>query len=450
MIGAVLNLATLAAASAAHIGVSRHSAAKEGGKCVSIDATSVCAPWSSQALIDVTAVSAHYGANLATASDWASAVSASGSPDYFAKVLNCPGLDAVHFMRSYICIRDIYALSLECGNKPPSPPPCSDTCDEFSRSIALALNDPSTCPTLAGPKAAPGWEGARTAALASGDACRKLTASWGGDVSDDSCSESVTEDYNACGFAGNSLASQEFCGNFPQDSKPICCSHVKAPTSALRKSAHFNSYIESVAGGSNIRAASQPSNANEQNQGPPPPPPSGLSGGAIAAIVIVCVLVICAVAAVFVVSKRHTLFDIDHPINRVLGSSGRRTSIKRGASMYKRDRGELSQYRHHLHSSNSMEYSSVKSESNETLLSPSNLSAVPGTTFSLGGAEKRVVLEYTANLPDELSLRVGETVSIVEMFDDGWIRGVHVRTNKKGLFPSQCVGITPPPAVNRY
>ncbi|KAJ3231200.1 hypothetical protein HDU81_003934 [Chytriomyces hyalinus] len=446
MIGTVWTLTTLAGASAAHIGVSRHSAAKEGGKCVSIATTSVCAPWSSYALVDMAAVSEHYGASLATSSDWASAVSSSGSPDYFAKILNCPGLDAVHFMRSYICIRDIYALSSECGNKPPSPPPCSDTCDEFSQSIALALKDASTCPTLAGPKAAPGWEAARTAALASGDACRKLTASWGGDVSDDSCSESVTEDYNACGFAGNNLASQEFCGNFPQGSKPTCCSHVKAPTSALRKSGHFNSYIESVAKGSNIRAASQP---NEQNQGPPPPPPSELSGGAIAAIVIVCLLAICAVAAVFVVSKRHTLFDIDHPINRVLGSSGRRTSIKRGASMYKRDRGELSQYRHHLHSSNSAEYSSVKSESNESLLSPSNLSTVPGTTFSLGGAEKRVVLEYTANLPDELSLRVGETVSIVEMFDDGWIRGVLVRTNKKGLFPSQCVGITPPPAMNR-
>ncbi|KAJ3266165.1 hypothetical protein HDU77_002296 [Chytriomyces hyalinus] len=447
MISTALALAALTAATPTHFGVNRHSAETGAtNKCVAISATSVCAPWSSNALVDLSAVSAHYGSNVATASDWASTVAGLSSSDYFARVLNCPGLDAVHFMRSYVCIRDIYSLSSACGNKPPSPPPCSDTCDEFGQSIVLALNDPAACPTTAGPKAAAGWEDARVAARASGDSCRKLTASWGGDVSDDSCSESVTDDFNACGFAGNTPAAQEFCTNFPSTTKPPCCAHVKAPTSAFRKSSHFKSYIESVSGASALKAASPPG-PNDQAQAPPPPPPSGLSNGAIAAIVVVGLVSLCAIAAAFIVYKRHTLFDIDHPINRALGSAGRRTSVKRGASMYKRDRGELSQYRHHLHSSNSMEYSSVKS-SNESLLTPSISSGGAASVFSIGGGERRVVLDYTANLPDELSLRTGETVAIVEMFDDGWIRGVQVRTKKTGLFPSQCVGISPPPATS--
>ncbi|KAI8615365.1 hypothetical protein BC830DRAFT_1168655 [Chytriomyces sp. MP71] len=70
-------------------------------------------------------------------------------------------------------------------------------------------------------------------------------------------------------------------------------------------------------------------------------------------------------------------------------------------------------------------------------LDENNAAPVPKST---AGAET-VIIPYSATLPDELTLEVGDLVTVAEVFDDGWAKGTHVRTGAVGTFPSACVGL---------
>ncbi|KAI8616476.1 hypothetical protein BC830DRAFT_196606 [Chytriomyces sp. MP71] len=254
-------------------------------------------------------------------------------------------------------------------------------------------------------------------------------------------------------FAGNLPATQAYCSSFSKIQKPSCCNTLPPSKpnfnlmSSLRSSGNemlkrLNAIVPLM-----DKPIQQKNDLNNTpasgNQTSPPAPSQGLSTGAIAGIAVGCIALVGAVASIFVVRKRHEIFDVDHPINKALGSRGR-PSVKRGASVYKRDRGELSQYRHHLQG----EYAPLKATAAPGATASPDVDVIPASSgFSLGGGDRKVILEYTANLPDELSLKVGETVTIVELFDDGWIRGLQQRTNRTGLFPSQCVGLDPPQTV---
>ena len=55
------------------------------------------------------------------------------------------------------------------------------------------------------------------------------------------------------------------------------------------------------------------------------------------------------------------------------------------------------------------------------------------------GEEVVVVYEYTAALPDELSLKVGDVITRVERMEGGWWRG---ELNKvRGMFPDNFVKV---------
>ena len=55
------------------------------------------------------------------------------------------------------------------------------------------------------------------------------------------------------------------------------------------------------------------------------------------------------------------------------------------------------------------------------------------------GEEVVVVYEYTAALPDELSLKVGDVITRVERLEGGWWRG---ELNKiRGMFPDNFVKV---------
>ena len=56
------------------------------------------------------------------------------------------------------------------------------------------------------------------------------------------------------------------------------------------------------------------------------------------------------------------------------------------------------------------------------------------------GEEVVVVYEYTAALPDELSLKVGDVITRVERIEGGWWRG---ELNKvRGMFPDNFVKVS--------
>ena len=56
------------------------------------------------------------------------------------------------------------------------------------------------------------------------------------------------------------------------------------------------------------------------------------------------------------------------------------------------------------------------------------------------GEEVVALYEYSAHLPDELSLRVGDVVTRVERMDGGWWRGELRGTT--GMFPDNFVKVS--------
>jgi Na+-transporting methylmalonyl-CoA/oxaloacetate decarboxylase gamma subunit len=47
--------------------------------------------------------------------------------------------------------------------------------------------------------------------------------------------------------------------------------------------------------------------------------------------------------------------------------------------------------------------------------------------------------EYDAVAGDEIDMRMGNKVEIIERFDDGWARGFNVQSGKVGIFPLSCL-----------
>ena len=56
-----------------------------------------------------------------------------------------------------------------------------------------------------------------------------------------------------------------------------------------------------------------------------------------------------------------------------------------------------------------------------------------------GEVEVVVVYEYAAQLPDELSLRVGDVIQRVERLEGGWWRGQ--LSGRHGMFPDNFVKV---------
>lgn len=57
---------------------------------------------------------------------------------------------------------------------------------------------------------------------------------------------------------------------------------------------------------------------------------------------------------------------------------------------------------------------------------------------AISGTVAFVRYSFTATLPDELTLKRGDLVTILHHFDDGWVQGVEVSTNRTGVFPFAC------------
>ncbi|KAI8897126.1 hypothetical protein BC833DRAFT_527411 [Globomyces pollinis-pini] len=51
----------------------------------------------------------------------------------------------------------------------------------------------------------------------------------------------------------------------------------------------------------------------------------------------------------------------------------------------------------------------------------------------------QVIQDYEAANPDEMSLHIGDKISISCVFADGWGQGKNETTDETGLFPVVCV-----------
>eukprot|EP01136_Pigoraptor_vietnamica_P023021 Opistho-1_new@74696 len=67
--------------------------------------------------------------------------------------------------------------------------------------------------------------------------------------------------------------------------------------------------------------------------------------------------------------------------------------------------------------------------------------AAPASPATAGAnaATHTATYDYDPQGTDEIALRVGDSLVVTKTFDDGWLSGRNVRTNKSGLFPSTYV-----------
>eukprot|EP00800_Vazella_pourtalesii_P000125 TRINITY_DN1013_c0_g1_i1.p1 TRINITY_DN1013_c0_g1~~TRINITY_DN1013_c0_g1_i1.p1 ORF type:complete len:905 (-),score=168.76 TRINITY_DN1013_c0_g1_i1:99-2813(-) len=71
-------------------------------------------------------------------------------------------------------------------------------------------------------------------------------------------------------------------------------------------------------------------------------------------------------------------------------------------------------------------------------ISPPLIPCMPGEQLyhEYESPQFQVISNYTAQLPDELSLDIGDVVSIRRKMPDGWFEGARMRDDKRGWFPS--------------
>lgn len=63
----------------------------------------------------------------------------------------------------------------------------------------------------------------------------------------------------------------------------------------------------------------------------------------------------------------------------------------------------------------------------------------PNTTTQIHWTPYRAVYQYRPQNEDELELREGDRVDVMQRCDDGWFVGVSRRTQKFGTFPGNYV-----------
>jgi hypothetical protein len=93
-------------------------------KCISIESTSACAPWSSGLKVDVMELSRVYGREIKTAKDWEDAlIDATNGGELMTTqwrdFASCPRYsgEPIQFARTYSCLTDIFFFSAPCENK---------------------------------------------------------------------------------------------------------------------------------------------------------------------------------------------------------------------------------------------------------------------------------------------------------------------------------------------
>ncbi|KAI8615090.1 hypothetical protein BC830DRAFT_1229281 [Chytriomyces sp. MP71] len=447
--------------------VQRASASQTPSECVSIASTSLCAPFAAGLFVNLTQVSSHYALPLISASEWEQALRGSTTGGrsgqiYFQDQFGCSGMGEapVQYHLTYSCLRDVVAFSAGCndvmGAKVPTPLLCESACTAYSSRLNDLLNDVRACPPV--PSSDTFWSQNRNAAESPDSAtqCLTLFRDWAAELPGATCVNSVNADADSCGFSGNLEAATSYCAQ--TNPTPACCTRIKKPKKSSDKvrvkvevidarpanppmddfsrpdsvhdaSARINAFMQEYAQNrkaSRLRQSFKPIKADGGPGSPAPtqdtPTGAGLSAGAIVGIVISVLVALGLAGVVFVMHRKGLLRE------RLLRVRNR-GSVKEHAGI-------------HIVMTGGNGGASGYARLNDTSIYTSTTSASASQNVMVKSSPaKSVIVEYVSAQADELTLRIGDVVTIEESFDDGWCKMTVVKTGVSGMAPAACVGL---------
>ncbi|KAJ3223749.1 hypothetical protein HDU81_008975 [Chytriomyces hyalinus] len=432
----------------------------EHQECVPVPAVSICKPLGVGGFINATAVSAFYGTPITNAADWEAALLASAAGDaagsaFFKRVFGCGGMDdsPVPFHLTYSCARDLSMLSNGCNEgsgvaavrvllavaAPASSTVCASTCARFSDALGAVFGDASVCGSVA--SSDPVFD-VRVQAVRS-DFCSKDTAS---------CVEAVESDLKSCGFAGNLDAAHYYCTQFSDKAHP-CCLHLNNQGHSANAKSTINIVSKFIKAAKDFKAeGSTPAAAASSNDSVQST--SGFSAISIVGIVL-SVLFLLGLAAGGIYYYRNR---VDYRIQKrrstrrpSQGYFNNNNNTSRQTNPYSAGRIVVSPVATNI---NNNKYSKIQDDqsnppSASTSFAPTAKPSQSVNASSIFAAQqlksnspaRPVILEYTAVQGDELTLKIGDMVQVVELFDDGWVKGTALSSGNVGMFPAACIGV---------
>ncbi|KAJ3112840.1 hypothetical protein HK100_002172 [Physocladia obscura] len=189
------------------------SSSASNTECKAIANTTACAPYTTGLYINTTAVAALYGLDAGSATpaaDWDAVLRAAtgggrNGSELFGATLGCPGLSALPYLLSFLCLRDIFVASADCNDLRsaplPSPPIASAVCESFQSQAEVLIADPENCPNTDNLV----FLSTRNAIVNGSDAdsCSNLTTAWADALKSENITakpvNGVELDLNTCG-----------------------------------------------------------------------------------------------------------------------------------------------------------------------------------------------------------------------------------------------------------
>ncbi|KAI0705951.1 hypothetical protein BC835DRAFT_1537151 [Cytidiella melzeri] len=195
---------------------------------------------------------------------------------------------------------------------------------------------------------------------------------------------------------------------------------------------------------SSLSASSSPSPTAADSSAASTASHSGLSGGAIGAIVVVAVLGVIAIS-IFVVRK--TLLR-KRQNRRITWNAGAFPQLEQESKIFheKRNEGPLP----HVPEKQFVPPVVVLPPppmSYNNVVSPMLQPALGGPAVALTPAGTNVAIvrcTFVPNLPDELSITAGQTIRLLNEYDDGWVLCANDR-GEQGVVPLECLEKTAVP-----
>ncbi|KAJ3395664.1 hypothetical protein CcCBS67573_g05064 [Chytriomyces confervae] len=426
-------------------------------ECVPVLAASICNPLGAGSFINATAVSAFYRTPITNAADWETALLASTSGStagsaFFERVFGCGRVDdsPVPFHLTHSCARDLSALSAGCNVKSgvaaaASPSVCASTCARSSNALgAVLFGDGRACASVA--SSDPVFD-LRAQALRS-DFCSKETTS---------CVEAVETDLKSCGFAGNLDAAHNYCTQYSHNPPP-CCLYLKNEQHIANTKSPLNIVSKFIKASKDMKAESASTPAAAANNDAPPSvqSTSGLSAFSIVGIVLSVLFLLGLAAGGFYYYRNRVDYRIQkrrstrRPSQGYFNNSSNNIT-SRQAGPYSGGRIVVSPVATNINN----KYSKIQNDessppTSSTTTSPAavkpsqsiNASSIfAAQQLKSNSPARPVILEYTAVQGDELTLKIGDMVQVVELFDDGWVKGTALNSGNVGMFPAACIGV---------
>ncbi|KAJ3207112.1 hypothetical protein HDU67_007679 [Dinochytrium kinnereticum] len=381
-------------------------------ECLPIDETSACAPWSKGYYINATAIGLQYGLTpLKNVSEWDEAVSLlTSGGDLLKQVIGdytgCSGYagEPIQFLKTYVCLIDIFDFSEKCNRAvkmvPPKKPLCTETCHAYGASVGSLMADVEACPDLSAKLSKETWgylQRTRKDVADGGSYCAAGVGAWKNQ--DVGCIEAVDSDYFSCGFAGNQQVAERYCADLKANNRtPTCCNDLTNLPPRLTQKSSLTTQERDVT--AQKEAAESWIDRNKT--------------AVIITSILVTLLLLLLLAICITRSSRRNA----HARNNRVATAGYASSSS--SSSYPESGASLMTQK-----KEGMPFASAQK------------------SFGTGarGAKRTKVAShaYVPQLSDEIELRVDDVVEVLAEYDDGWGKGMNVRTKAVGTFPMACL-----------